>query len=576
MAERFRSGRDRGAVLVLTAFMFTGLFIVTAIVVDLGIVRHIRRSNQSAVDLSALAAGDALGADAAPDGRGACSDAVDYLQANLDALPAGLSVPCTSLPAICNSLTSPVTVTDGGTGDVFNISVTYPVSDAAIADSDVAAADSLRADDGVPCERLLVEATETFDSLFSSVVGRDSFSVSASAVVRQVQSSDRRIPSLWLLDPVGCPALSVSGGSSVIAGNATTSGLITIDSDASACTGASTSIDVAGAGSLLYAVPDTLDPPAAISLVAMERLQVDCIVGNTNACDPADIANLTLYPQPIRRANRATRAPLDHTYNCQTSYPDYHGIEVSGCTSGAEPHINNLRAVIGASGTPSGFQLWSDFYGCNNPVTPVGGLSGNWHVDCASFKLTGNSVTFNGGNIVFDGNISLTSGQLTFNENNPTSSLPAACLSSVVGCVAKSSELASWVYMRSGSLSLTGGGLTANRAMIYQHDGYFSIAGGSPPAWTSPSEGPFTALAVWSEKSSSKYKINGGASMDLEGVFFTPEAASMNISGGSPVIPQQAQFVSYRLAVSGGASLTLAPSPTLSVTLPADAPLLIR
>lgn len=586
MAERLRSGRDRGAVLVLAAFMFTGLFIVTAIVVDLGLVRHVRRSNQSAVDLSALAAGDALGADPAPDGRGACSDAVNYLQANLDVVPAGLAVPCSSLPAVCNSLTSPVTVTDGGTGGVYNISVTYPVSDAAIADSDVASADSLRVDDGLPCERLMVETTKTFESLFSSIVGRDSFNVNASAVVRQVQSSDRRIPSVWLLDPVGCPVLSVSGGSSVIAGSATSSGLITIDSDASACNGNSYSIDVSGAGSLLYAIPDpanpavTLDPPAQISLVAMERLQLDCAVGNTNACDPADVASLTLYPQPIRRASRATRAPVDHVYNCQTSYPDYHGIAVAGCTSGVDPYINDLRTEIGAIGTPAGFQLWSNSYGCNNPTTPVGGLTGNWRVDCSTFRLTGNTVTFNDGNVIFDGDITLTSGQLNFNAANPASSLPAACLNSVIDavtdCVAESSEFASWVYMRSGNLTLTGGGLTANHAMIYQHDGYFSVSGGSPPIWTSPSEGPFAGLAVWSEKSSGKYKINGGASMNLEGVFFTPEAASLNISGGAPVIPQRAQFVSYRLAVSGGASLTLSPNPDLSVTLAPDAPLLIR
>ena len=135
---------------------------------------------------------------------------------------------------------------------------------------------------------------------------------------------------------------------------------------------------------------------------------------------------------------------------------------------------------------------------------------------------------------------------------------------------------AAWAYLRDGDLKLTGGALTANRTVIHQDAGYFSVAGGSPPVWSAPTEGPFAGLAVWSELSSNKFQINGGASMQLEGTFFTPEAAPFTISGGAPVVPQQAQFVSYRLSVSGGASLPLSPNPANAVTLPADAPLLIR
>lgn len=568
--------RERGATLVIMGIALVGLLATVALVVDLGLSRHSRRASQSAVDLAALAAGEALGVDPAPDGQAACAAAVRYLMANVGGLPSGISVPCSSLPAVCDNSTSPVTVTDGGTGGDFTIEITYPVADANLADSQVANASSLRLNDGLPCERLAVGLANEFDSLFSGIVGADRLRASADATVRQIQASDRRVPSLWLLEPYGCPTLSVSGGSSVTVGSATIPGLITIDSDASGCTGNSFSIDTSGVGSAIQSISGVPGTPPEISLVAMERLQATCSTGNLRACDPADVAALNVFPQPERRPNRATRAPVDHIYNCKSSYPDYHGISIDGCGNGTRPYIDDLRTEVGSSGTPPGFIRWSTLFGCNNPSPPAGGLNGNWHIDCPTFKLTSSDVTFNGGNVVFDGGISLTGGSLTFNAANPTAGLPGSCLSTVVGCLDKASADAAWVFMRDGNISLTGGGLNAYRTMIFQQNGWFSIAGGSPPVWSAPAEGPFSGLSVWSELASNKYKISGGASMALEGTFFTPEATPINISGGAPVIPQQAQFVSRQLAITGGAALTLSPSQTSGVATPADPPLLIR
>ncbi len=577
MAERLHRGDDdRGAVIVLLSIFLVVLMVSAALVVDLGLARQARRSNQSAADLAALAAGEALAVDPAPDARTACADAVDYIVANVGAIPSAVAVPCNTLPASCDATTVPVTVSDGSTAGDYLINITYPVSDLSISDPGVADASALRFNDGLPCERLQVELTNVFDSLFGGIVGKDDFSVRATSVVRTVQASDRRIPALWLLDPFGCTSLAVSGGSSVTVGNATRAGLITIDSDGTACGGSSFTVDSGGTGSNIHAVPNGLPQPAEISLVAMERLQATCSTGNLNACDPADVASLNVYPQPVRRANPATRAPVDHVYNCRPSYPDYHGTPVSGCTNGGLPHIDQLRSDVGASGTPAGFQLWSDTYGCNNPTVPATGVVGNWHVDCGTFRITSATVDFNGGNVIFDGNITLTGGSLSFNTANPTSSLPAACLTTMVGCTDESSADAAWVFQRSGNLTLTGGILNVEHATIYQEDGYFSIAGGSPPTWSAPIEGPFAGLAVWSEKATNKYKINGGASLDLEGTFFTPEATPMSISGGAPVIPQEAQFVSRQLAITGGAALTLSPNSTSGVSIPADPPLLIR
>lgn len=99
----------------------------------------------------------------------------------------------------------------------------------------------------------------------------------------------------------------------------------------------------------------------------------------------------------------------------------------------------------------------------------------------------------------------------------------------------------------------------ANRTIIYQHKGHFRHGRRVAAAWVAPTEGPFAGLSVWSEEPSSGLQINGGASMELEGVFFTPNADAFTLNGGSPLLPQRAQFIAFRTTIAGGAVLTLAP-----------------
>ena len=572
--------RDRGAVLVIVGAALVGLMTIAAIVVDLGLARSARSQTQSIVDLSALAAGGELAADPSPNIAAACADAVTYLRANANGAPSGLTVDCTLLPATCNTSTLPVTVTDAGTGGDYQVSITYPVTDASIADSRVVHASGLRVADGEQCERMRVDVTRSFDSVFAGIIGRSNLTARASAVVHQTPAVKNRPPNLWLLDPTGCDVLSVQGGSTVEVGSATIGGLITIDSDASTCTGNSFTIDAGGTGTQIRAIPNSTDPPGQIHLHAMDLGQATCVPGDPHACDPGDVSGGLITPQPIRRPERAGRAPIDHTYNCRSplvGYPDYHGIPVAPCTGApGTDYIDQLRLAVGPSGSAGGFQRWTDTYSCNNPTVPAP-LLGNWWVDCSSFKLTSNAVVFAGGNVVFDGDIDMTGGALTFNTANPQLTLPASCLAIITGCHTQSSADAAWVYLRSGGdIQMTGGVLTAMATMIYLDSGYFSVAGGAPPVWQAPTEGPFSGLAVWAELSSNKFQINGGASMDLRGTFFTPEAKPMSISGGAPVNPQQAQFVSYRLAVSGGASLRLEPNLLNQISIPETTPILIR
>jgi hypothetical protein len=80
---------------------------------------------------------------------------------------------------------------------------------------------------------------------------------------------------------------------------------------------------------------------------------------------------------------------------------------------------------------------------------------------------------------------------------------------------------------------------------------------------------------MWSEKSSSKFQINGGSGVNLQGTFFAPEAAPFSLAGGGNWGQQHAQFIAFRLAVSGGSVLTMTPDAT-SVPRVATGGVLIR
>jgi hypothetical protein len=289
-----------------------------------------------------------------------------------------------------------------------------------------------------------------------------------------------------------------------------------------------------------------------------------------------------MTPQPST-ASRATRAPVDWKFNCKTgagAYPNFHGVSIAPCGNNptTPPYIDNLRAAIGASGIPSGYQRWTTTQSCN----PSGAVTvtGNWLVDCPGGLSIGNgtTVTFADGNVVLDGGISMNGGALNFNTANSTSNLSSSCLAPIVvtPCVGSASEAASFVFLRAGDLSITGGAINLHHAMVYEHSGVVKITGSSsPPTWLAPTEGPFTGLALWAEQSSNKFQINGGSGVNLQGTFFAPEAAPFSLAGGGNWGQQHAQFIAFHLAVSGGGVLTMSPDST-SVPRPATGGVLIR
>jgi hypothetical protein len=585
--------RERGAVLVMATLLLTALLGLTALVVDLGVVRSQVRVDQGVADFAALAGAKGL---AANDPTGACQAAIQYVNQNASLSPAiTASTFCAGMGATrCSGGTgqaAPVT-----TSGSYTVSVHYPVPDAEIADSHVVG--GARLQDGSECQRIRVVISSRTRPLFSSVLGKTRLDDTTAATARPWPRGPQLTPALWLLDPVGCTSLAISGGSQVTVGTSTVPGVLTVDSDGSTCQSSQRTVSVTGSGTTLRAVPLSGSPMGTIQLFGLPSTATSCIAtgAGSAACDPADVASRRMLPQPVPVSSRATRARVDDVYNCHNPYPAakalYHGITlVASCDPTATPpYVDNLKAAVGTTGLPptvpagvgTAYQRWRASFGCN-PTGTIS-VSGNWWIDCPGGLNIGNgtSVEFKDGNVVFDSGFSMTGGSLSFNTNNSTSQLPASCVAPAVQtpCTGVASTGASFVYLRDGAINITGGQLNVNHAFVYLATGYVKV-NSSPPIWNAPTEGPFGYLALWCDmpatsNNTSKFSMAGGTGVQLSGVFFTPEAAPFTLSGGGTWGQQNAQFVSFQVQVSGGGSLTMAPDPQKSVKVPTLAGALIR
>jgi hypothetical protein len=599
-----RGRRDeRGAFMVVWALLIIAIFTMVAIVIDLGQLRVTRRDNQSVADFAALAAGERLGIGQP---QGACLDAWKYIKSNAEDLPVGASSPCggsfvcpTPLP------TNGTRFTATGTGE-YTVTFIYPATNADITDARFSGGAGLS--DGVACERMGVEVRRARDAFFASVIGIKSLSTTARAVVKAAEGESDSVPSLWLLDPTECTSLDASGGSQINVGqndnpatlaNEAIAGLITIDSDGkgSTCSNTKQSMQAKGSGTHIWAIPLTGDIKGEINLFSMPSGATSCTSG---ACDQGDVSSGRVSPQPLSADDRATRAPVDWNWNCKSSltgspvapgsspasaYPNYRTlVPIPNCpTALTRPaYIDGLRAAIGTTASPgtdiASFNRWTT---SGKSCSPSGltTVNGNWWIDCPNLSLgNGTTVTING-NVVLDGSLSMTNGSvLNVNAANPLTNLTGSCLGTTGVpadlCPLQSAATHAYLYMRNGDINITGGSFQMNKTMVYLHDGTVKL-NSAGPTWTSPDEGAFRGLSLWSEKETD-FSMAGNGTLNLEGTFFTPNAIPFKLTGGGGFFPLQAQFISYHLDVSGGGLLNLVPNPSKNITLPPKSGVLIR
>jgi hypothetical protein len=267
-----------------------------------------------------------------------------------------------------------------------------------------------------------------------------------------------------------------------------------------------------------------------------------------------------LYPKPVGVSRRITRAPIDWRYNCKSGYPDYLGmVPIADCPDTPAAHIDSLAATRATGDmTALGFTRWTS----SNSCTPAGNVTvstGNWWIDCpGGFIVNGVDVVFQGGDVVFDGDIDLRStGTLAINADKPGDSV---------------------VVVRAGGDLLKGAqsAIDMERTFVYLVDGKVDLVGGTGGlVWSAPTGGVFEDLALWSESPVS-HQIGGQAGNTLTGTFFTPLADPFSLTGQGGQFQTDAQFLSRRLEVKGLGEVRMKPDPDRQTLIPIREVRLIR
>lgn len=553
------------------------LLAVAALVIDLGAIRVNRAVSQTLSD-SAATAGALI---AYTDGGSAgCEAALDYLEVNLPSAGTFSGANCLNIPQTCSAATSTASTT-AASGD-WMVTITYPVDDAStlLQPSTIGnPSQALHADDGDPCDRFGVSIQSTHDHLFGRILGATSQNSEIHAVARAYQPPGNDFAlNLLILERYDCDAMQASGGGGGSGGilvdavlNSDTGtldpGFIAVDSDATGSCGPNGVIDVSGSNGFIRSDgPDGCigqigsHTGAGGLLVGEGCGQIQLLAPGAPGCNyPACTNSGVIAPDPSQRTERITRAPVDHRYNCKAAYPFPAGWGIDPCNDTPDPHIDDLVTAYGGVGTPAGFTSWTSAgYACNSGMDLIV-PAGNWHIDCGNFRV-GRQILFQGGDIVFDGDISLSGSGLLVTNGDPSPGFPFA-----------PDDDEAVLYMRGGRLSKAGGaGFIFHRSMFYMSDtSDIKMTGGAGPViWSAPTDGDFEDLAMWAEISAT-IDMAGSAGMDLEGVFFAPWA-TIGYQGSGSQVQVAAQFIARRLDVGGNGILVVRPGFDRAVLFPFD------
>jgi len=462
---------------------------------------------------------------------------------------------------------------------------------------------ALHQDDGDECERVAVEMRSTRDSFFAQLLGFNQGTTTVHTVATTRTATGQPPINLLVLDRHGCEAVKVRGNGGIIVdaviavdsmGNPTdlVEGIIAADSDGSAGCVTSGVIAVDGAGSRMRADgPEGCAGQTGTHSVGSYTAGEGCgliqtfapgtpgcaPVLNLPACSPGSGGGNPPNPVATPLPQPYTRERADHRWNC---FADYTWLsanpgtvswaadpltaaneqDINPCTEGTPDHIYQLIDAVGPTGLPTGLGSWSTWtglgYACNlNPGTAINETR-NIVVDCPNFTVR-RSVTITG-NVVFNGNFSVTSGSGHFSVDN---SLGAP----------------GWAFFRGGTLVKDAQSqLTLNYTMVYMSKtSRVQLSGGTGSlTWVAPDSGDFDDLALWSDSPLDHFWA-GQAGLRMEGVFFMPIAKAF-YSGTSSQNQTDAQWVADKLEASGGAALVVNPSVGRSLSFGGPQTTLIR
>lgn len=562
---RLQPASERGNVLVLFALLVTALLGMAAVVLDLAALRQDRSANRTTADHAAAAGALALAAETGT-AVVACQDAWAYFVDNTPDVGTVTSPPpCGTFSPVCDPLVARTAV---GTAGGYTVTITNPVLDTdSLMQPDAIGSPAQAANpdvDGTPCERIGVRIVEEHDTSFARAINVDRASTDSHSVARSdVRANQDGVVALLILEPVACNAVVASGQAEVIIkGNGPHPGYISVDSSGtggegtnSCTTGGRTVIDASGTQNSLIRA-DPAEEGGAAGVIRMFALAPGQ-GGVAKAYEAADVSAGRVAPQPTVGGKPTGRRPIDHLYNCTANGFDGIVGNADDCTSaGTVPaHIDALEAQMGGSVAPAGYQVFPRDAALfpDDSCAPSGSTitvpAGNWFIDCAEFKPNA-TVVFSGGNIVARGTVHVQGGSLSINPGNASDGL---------------------LFIRSGNLSKTAqAAMTFRRTMVYLGNGIIDLGGGTGTLiWTAPTGGDLEDLALWSE-SAVEHKMGGQATIDVEGVFFMPNAIPFTFAGQGGQTQANAQFIARRLSASGQGKLIMQPDPDRVV------PILIR
>ena len=318
---------DRGAYAVLYAALVVLFIGLTALVIDLGMLRMDRRTNRAAADAAAVAGSAALG-------RGgnnpvkACEQAMRYAEASLDTTAGSDNCAATfGGPVTCTDATTTATAAESVEGRTIEVSWPIHDGDPLLTDPDrerspgslVSQPGSSR--DGDPCQRIAVQISQDRQLAFAVIWGWSDVTTNSHSVgLAEEGGRGGSISPLIALDPTACSALRVDNATLTVnpAVGDLNPGEISVDSDGTGtlCT-PGTAVSLANGGTI-----DALGTPGGAPghIFTLED-------------NPSYPGCAPLCPTPEHRADPVTEAPWRDRYNCDDAAP-------AGC---ANTGVNNAN-----------------------------------------------------------------------------------------------------------------------------------------------------------------------------------------------------------------------------------------
>jgi hypothetical protein len=488
------------------------------------------------------------------------------------------------------------------------------------------------ADNGVPvnggCDQLAVIVQETEQPGLGRVASSNDIVTRVRTVGRMTASTGGEASAaLLILERSACPAISVNSTNTFIEvkGFGDKPGVIHSDSNASggSCTPGNPAIlgKFANPPGVSARQAETGTPrlPGQITTVAGSgsagSLPANATDGATRVC--AETATpITSSASPATSCAPATgrapvsRAPVDRRYLA--------GVRAAMATAATE---YNRVPTGGGAGTLAGYTVIGGS-ACKNLTDPNYAQAGAIFVNCPG-GVNYKDFTFrNATTVVFNGDVSVnptstlsmpnvtrlyvkgstatvggltssgtlnvnTGGSATCPASRPASARIVVGSGQFSGGAQSAFHLCQTTVLMVNDLPAGACPLPASAAPVgamgaapYDNacTGYVDVSAGGAMDWTAPNRKGITPavqsdwdnledLALWTEASHVS-SIGGGASMDITGVFFLPNANPFIISGhGNQTIAANAQFVARKLSVQGQGTLYMRPDPNDSFKL---------